>query len=158
MPAGREAEVKDSKGWVFAIHRGPARARFRLAASSFLCAQKGSKDQRLAPLRRILQKPFLLYAPKETVFEIQRKALSGPLVQPSIDRRAWEDARSAAFRCRATAEALSCGAATGLRLAGRARRSELGPQAQLQAHGKALAEEHLTFKEPLEICAVDIAQ
>ena len=43
--------------------------------------------QRLRLWGCVFQKPFLLYAPKETVFEIQRKALTGPWVRSSIDRR-----------------------------------------------------------------------
>ena len=108
--------------------------RFRLTASSFLCAQKGTKSQGLAPLGtyspktisfvcadvmlrigrmagllslRLLSQTKLLCnfvckirsapsAPmrlsfalrKETVFEIQRKALTGPSVPSSIDRHA----------------------------------------------------------------------
>ena len=62
-------------------------ARFRLTATFFSLVRKEGKNQGLAPLGRILQKPFLLYAPKETVFEIQRKALTGPWVRSSIDRR-----------------------------------------------------------------------
>ena len=34
-------------------------------------------------MERIYQKPFLLYAPKETVFEIQRKVLTAPFGAPS---------------------------------------------------------------------------
>ena len=108
--------------------------RFCLTASSFLCAQNGTKSQGLAPLGtyapktvsyvcadvmlrigrmagllslRLLSQTKLLCnfvckissdpsAPmrlsfalrKETVFEIQRKALTGPSVPPSIDRHA----------------------------------------------------------------------
>ena len=63
-------------------------ARSRLTATYFSLVRKVGKSQRLRLWGRTLQKPFLLTAPKETVFEIQRKALTGPSVHPPIDRRA----------------------------------------------------------------------
>ena len=58
-------------------------ARSRLTATYFSLVRKVGKSQRLRLWGRTLQKPFLLTAPKETVFEIQRKALTGPSVHPT---------------------------------------------------------------------------
>ena len=87
-----------SRGPFFEQGRGPCDhwRPSRPTGGYFLLVQKVTKAQGLAPLpyfkdcvlkECLFQKPFLLYAPKETVFEIQRKALTGPLVRRPIDRR-----------------------------------------------------------------------
>ena len=83
MPKFRRCQIaQHSRGWAPAAHEAvPA------SGGPFSPARKGNKGQRLRPWRMSHQKPFLLYAPKETVFEIQRKALSGPSVRSSMDRR-----------------------------------------------------------------------